>query len=233
MQQDTQIGQLTICTSRRSKSGELSPKTFSAFWRKTSLPSTRLLSLSSLVFRDDSVLHCRPYSSSSRFPRASTKVVQSSFSSSASAALLSVSLVLFYLQREGAKSLTLSSLLLFQACWLPFCRISVLAHEFLLVIILAEISFSGFHLCMYVCMYLSISCFWRILLGRQRASELASLGFRIKSCDSKSLSSDIVAAAAQYGRFLVQIAQSLLHHRGAFQGINLRCIAIRCISPAL
>ncbi len=175
MQQDTQIGQLTICTSRRSKSGELSPKTFSAFWRKTSLPSTRLLSLSSLVFRDDSVLHCRPYSSSSRFPRASTKVVQSSFSSSASAALVSVSLVLFYLQREGAKSLTLSSLLLFQACWLPFCRISVLAHEFLLVIILAEISFSGFHLSVSVCMYLSIYLVLLENFARAPESERACL----------------------------------------------------------
>ncbi len=155
MQQDTQVGQLTICTCKRSKSGELSPKTFSTFWRKTLLPSTPLLSLSSLVFRDDSVLSCRPYSSSSRFPLRSTKVVQSSFSSSASAALVSVSLVLFYLQREGAKSLTLSSPPLFQACWLPFCRISVLAHEFLLVIILAEISFSGFHLSVYLSIYLS------------------------------------------------------------------------------
>jgi hypothetical protein len=62
--------------------------------------------------------------------------------------------VLFYLQREGAKSLTLSSLPFFQACWLPFCRISVLAHEFLLVIIFAEISFSGFHLSVYLSIYL-------------------------------------------------------------------------------
>ncbi len=130
---------------------------------------------------------------------------------------MSVSLVLFYLQREGAKFLDLSSLPLFQACWLPFCRISVLAHEFLLVIILAEISFSGFHLSVYVCIYLS-RAFGEFCYGARERAKLASLGFRIKSCDSKSLSSDIVAAAAYYGRFLVQIAQSLLHHRGGVPG---------------